>query len=264
MRRGNLVIGSVIILVGILLLVNQLVPTLNIIKFIFPLVLIVLGLWFLAGRKLFVRECKKESMSLPLNGIQEADIHLRHGAGRLFINALSDSRELLAGTFDGGVDQEAERNGDRLKLRLRTPSDMFFGFPSIGSMGFCWSFGLNPNIRLKLSLHSGANEAELDLTDLKLSELTLSTGASSTHLKLPAQAGFTQVKIESGAAAVSIKVPYGVAGRIRTKGTGVSSINVDTTRFVAGREGYESIDYETATNKADIIVSTGVGSIDIS
>jgi hypothetical protein len=264
MRRGNLILGSVIILVGVMLLVNQLVPGLQLLKYIFPLVLILLGIWLLLGRRLLTRKVEEEQFSLPLGGAREADILLRHGAGKLEIRSHDAVDQLLSGTFVGGVEHEVQRSGDRLQLKLRPPSDMFFGFPGIYSTGYNWSLGLSCDVNLNLDLQSGADEAEMDLTDLHVGKLTVKTGASSTLIKLPASAGFTAVKVEAGAAKVSIRIPQGVAGRIHTRGSGVSAINVDTTRFLASADGYQSPDYDAAINKADIIISTGVGSVEIS
>ena len=72
----------------------------------------------------------------------------------------------------------------------------------------------------------------------------------------------TNVRVESGAASVSIRVPEGVAARIQTKG-GLSTIQVDTRRFPQAGDVYQSADYETATNKVDIDVQMGVGSVNI-
>jgi hypothetical protein len=264
MRRGNLVIGSVIILVGVLLLINQFAPGLQLLKYIFPLVLILLGIWLLLGRHLLTRPVEEELFSVPLEGARSADIFMHHGAGRLTVRSYDAAGQLLSGTFIGGVDHKVDRFGDRLRINLRTPPNMWFGFPGIYARGFNWSLGLSRDIDLNLDLQGGADEVEMDLTDLRVSKLTVKTGASSTLLTLPDSAGFTAVKIEAGAAKVAIRIPRGVAGRIRTKDSGVSAITVDTTRFTVSDEGYRSPDYDSATNKADIVISTGVGSVEIS
>jgi hypothetical protein len=54
-----------------------------------------------------------------------------------------------------------------------------------------------------------------------------------------------------------------VAARIRVK-TGIASVNVDSNRFPRQDGGlYESADYATAANRADITIDTGVGSVEI-
>lgn len=264
MRRNNLVVGSIILLVGILLLIHQFAPQFQLTRYIFPVVLILLGLWFLVGRRLLAPRLVEEPFSLPLNGAREADVLLRHAAGRLAVSALDGAGQLLSGTFVGGVAHELQRTGDHLRLSLNTPSDVFFGIPAMHTVGYSWSLGLSREVILNLELQSGANEGRIDLTDLNVRKLTVKTGASSTQISLPVSAGYTAVKVEAGAASVSIQVPQGVAGRINTRGSGMSSINVDRARFEPTGDGYQSPGYDAAANKADIIISTGVGSVDIS
>jgi N-acetylglucosamine kinase-like BadF-type ATPase len=131
-----------------------------------------------------------------------------------------------------------------------------------GSHGFEWRVRLTPNARLALVLETGASDTRLDLTDLRVSELTIKTGASSTRVSLPARAGSTAVRIASGAASVEVDVPQGVAARIRGS-VGVGTLDVDQRRFARSAAGYESPDFETAVNRAEIQVESGVGSVRI-
>jgi hypothetical protein len=125
-----------------------------------------------------------------------------------------------------------------------------------------WSFGLNGEVPLSLDLQTGASDARLDLSDLRVSDLRLQTGASATRLTLPANAGQTRAEVHSGAASVSIRVPEGVAARIRIK-SGMAGIAVDRGRFPRTGDTYQSPDYETAPNRVDLYVETGVGSVDV-
>ena len=103
---------------------------------------------------------------------------------------------------------------------------------------------------------------QLDLADLRVTDLRVETGASSTKVTLPTQAGHTRVDIQAGAASVSLRIPPGVAARIRATG-GVASIDVDQSRFPRSGGVYQSVDYDTAANKAEIDVRMGAGSVDI-
>ena len=102
----------------------------------------------------------------------------------------------------------------------------------------------------------------LDLTELHVTDLTLQTSTSSTALKLPANAGTTRAYIEAGTSAVDIDVPPGVAATIHAE-RGMSSLEVDSGRFPRIGAGYKSPDYETAANRADIRVATGMGSVSV-
>lgn len=265
MRRDGVFWGIVVVLAGVILLVQQfyVLPS-GFWPVFWSSVLILVGIWFLLGPTLFRRAVKDIPISVPLEGAAEADIRIRYGAGALQIGALAaGSSDLVSGTCTGGVDLEVNRGQPRVKVRLHTPRDIFWGFPGeIGPHGLAWNLGLNRGIPLKLKLDSGASEAILELADLMVRELDVKTGASATRVTLPAAAGLTRVEIHSGAASVSLRLPEGVAGRIHVE-SGLAGINVNTSRFPQVGGGYETPGFDAAVNKAEISVKTGVGSIDI-
>jgi hypothetical protein len=117
-------------------------------------------------------------------------------------------------------------------------------------------------VPLSLDVNTGASKAELNLADLKVTDLQLKTGASETTVTLPTNATYTKVGGETGLAAVHFRVPQGVAARIHTSG-GLSEIKVDQERFPRSVGGYQSTDYDTAENKVDIDISVGLGSASI-
>ena len=137
------------------------------------------------------------------------------------------------------------------------------GFPNVDAAhGYEWNLALAAGLPLRLILETGASESNLDLRDLKVTSLELKTGASSTSMTLPAQAGETSVHVSSGAASVKIDLPQGVAGRVRVQ-SGLAGIHIDPGRFPFNGSIYESPDYASAANRADIFVETGVGSVEI-
>lgn len=264
MRRSSLFWGIVIVLAGVLLLLQQMGLLLfNFWAVFWPLMLILAGIWFLLGPSMFRRDYQEEAVSIPLEGATEADIRFRHGAGSLRIGALPNGTELLSGTCVGGVDLKVHHHDNRVKARLSTAPDVWFGFPgTMGGRGLAWDLKLSRSVALTLDLESGASESTLDLSDLNVKELEVQTGASSTDITLPARAGYTRVTVKSGAATVNLRLPEGVAGRIYIQ-SGLAGISVDTARFPQVSGVYETPGYTAAANKAEICIETGVGSIDI-
>lgn len=262
MHKNRLFWGIVVILVGVYFLLNQLFPLLHLGNFFWAIILIFIGLWLLVGPMIFKRKLEEETISIPLDNASSARIKLRHGAGQLEVHGQDDSSQLLSGTFFGGAEQEVEHHGNQTKVRLKTPSDVFSGFEFTSTEGLQWNVGLNRDIPIELDIKGGASDTMLNLADMKITSLRIETGASSTKIGLPAQAGFTQVEIHAGAASINIHIPEGVAAKISTK-TGLSSCNIDTNRFINNGQFYLSPDYETAINKAEINVEAGVGSLDI-
>ncbi|RPI25341.1 MAG: hypothetical protein EHM70_20200 [Chloroflexota bacterium] len=263
MRRSSLFWGAILLLAGVLLLLDNLgILDVDVWSLIWPLFLIAVGVWFLLGTVFGKRFSQSEHVSIPLANASRARVRINHGAGRLNIFAGdAGAGDLAEGDFGGGLDLSARPNGDTLDVSLGVPVQFF---PMFWSPGYSldWSVGFNRNVPLSLNLNTGAGEARLELADLNVSDLRLQTGASSSTVTLPAHAGSTHVEVESGAAAVNLRIPEGVAARIRVR-SGLAGISVDQHRFPRQGEYYQSPDYDTASNKADIFVQTGVGSVDV-
>jgi len=266
MRRWSAVVGIILVLIGI----SAILQVVFGIGWIFwPLILIGAGLWLISG---FSRgspgHLPHEQASIPLEGARQATVTVRHGAGRLLIGGgLAAANDLLlAGTFGGGLDASRRREGDGLvvDMRVKDRDVSHYIFPwTRGWAGLLdWDFTLATGVPLSLNLETGASESRLSLTNLQVRELRIKTGASSTTVDLPSSAGLTRVLVESGAAAVRLRVPQGVSASIQVR-SALAGIHVDRSRFPQAGSGYRSADYESAANKVEIFVETGVGSIDI-
>ena len=59
-----------------------------------------------------------------------------------------------------------------------------------------------------------------------------------------------------------MRVPSGVAARIRIS-SGLAGVSVDAERFPRVGSEYISPDYETAENRLDLEINTGVGSVSV-
>jgi hypothetical protein len=268
MRRGGLLWGAILVIIGLVLLLENtgFLDSLgvDVWNLLWPSLLILLGLYFLWGTLIGRQGQSAEEVAIPVTGIQKARIQFNHGAGRLTITGGAGPANLVEGSFSNGVDHVSRQEGDLLSVDLKVPRDTFFFFPFSwwSTQGHDWVVRLNPEVRLAVDLHTGANEARLDLSELQVTDLRLQTGASSTDVNLPARAGFTRVNVESGAASVTMRVPETVAAKIHASG-GLAEIKVDQARFPHTGSVYQSSGYDSAENKAEIFVETGVGSVRI-
>jgi hypothetical protein len=114
-----------------------------------------------------------------------------------------------------------------------------------------------------LTVQTGATDAHVDLSSLRVSNIEFNVGAASTWIRLPEAAGATTAHIAGGASTINLEIPPGVGAQIRQRG-GLSTVNVDSNRFPSVGEGlYRSSDYTTATNRVDINIETGVTSIQV-
>jgi hypothetical protein len=262
MRRGTLFWGAILVIIGFVLLLDNLgfFGGLNVWDLLWPAFLILLGVWILFGRVLR-KSTELEHAQIPLEGAQRARVRIQHGAGRLNVHSIDHPTDLAEGDFGGGLDVNTRREGDTLVVRMGVPAQWFPFFWLPGDT-LDWSVGFKRDLPLALDFETGANESDIDLTELKVSELRLKSGASSTRVLLPKNAGHTRVEIEVGAASVDLRVPDGVAARLRSRG-GLSSVDVDTQRFPRTGDTYQSADYDTARDKVDIDIQLGVGSATI-
>ena len=191
----------------------------------------------------------------------EARIRIQYGAGRLTVDGEAAPGQLLAGEFAGGVRHSRRRSGERADVRVRGHEAFWTSMPW-SPHARNWQVHLTREIPLRLKIETGASEAHLDLRQLRVVDLDIDTGASSTDVWLPEAAGQTHVEIDAGAASVVLRVPENVAARIRTD-VALSSVNVDRQRFPRSGKVYESPDYATAEHRIEIRAEGGVGSLTI-
>jgi hypothetical protein len=258
-----------IILVGLgfLFLANNLgLMSLNVWSLFWPAFLILLGIWILIGTTRGKSDLVMQSGSIDLDGASKASVVIKHGAGRLSISGSAESGKLVSGSFANGLDSRVKKDGDNLNVVMQPLSppfpDVIFPWNWMTGRGFEWDFAFAKDIPLALIFEIGAVDAHLDLSENMVKDLALKTGASSTNLKLPSSAGMTRLKIESGAASVKVQIPEGVAARVESQ-SGLASISVDQNRFPKQNGYYQSADYETAENKVEIRIETGLGSVEI-
>ncbi len=266
MKRPNIFWGLVFVVIGGLLLLGNF----GLFRFnwniLWPSLVILLGAWILWQSQLDGGELESETASCALEGATEAHLTLRHGAGELRVNGGASNDELFSGTFHGGLTQEVQRSGAHLDATLKVPHQgmPYVVMPWLWGQGnrIRWDIAINEQIPVRVALHSGANDARLDLSRTQVAGLELHTGASATEIVLPEKVALTQVKIEAGAASVKLLIPPGVAARMEVDG-GLLDVDVDTERFPKSGKIYQSPEYETAPYKVDIKIDAGAGSISL-
>jgi len=259
--RGSLFWGIVLIILAILLLAQQMgILTGSIFNYFWPVIAILFGIWLLIGAVGRGRRSESQTVSIPRENANSARIKFDHGAGRLNIHGGAADPDVLTGLFGAEMDYRSKLDGDRLQIRLRNAAQFWAWYPG---QNLDWDISLNKDVLYDLKIDSGASATNLNLTDLKVTNLEIDTGASSTEVELPANAGTTRVDIDSGASSVKVSVPAGVGANIHIK-SGVASVHVDTDRFHRLDNGvYQSDEYNNSANRADINISSGVGTIEI-
>lgn len=257
MRRDNLFWGIVLILIGLLFFLQAQGIIGNVFRYFWPLMLILLGGWLILSVYWRPAATEEETFLIPLEEAKSARFQFSHGAGQLEITGGAPPGQALVGTSAIGMNKDSRLEGDRLEVKVGAgPSFLPFIGPSQG----VWRFQLTQEIPLTLTIEAGASTLKLDLQDVLATRVQLSTGASSSHITVPAR-GVSLLDVEAGAASVNIRVPEGTEARIRVE-EGVSSVQVDTSRFPQLDSGfYQSAGYDAASDRAEINIEAGLGSV---
>jgi hypothetical protein len=177
----------------------------------------------------------------------------------LVIKSGAPAGKAMLGSYGVGMEESNHLDGDKLEIKVDAgPSFLPFFGPSSGS----WNFRLTEEVPVSIKVDTGASSLDMDLTDVQARQIELETGANNSNITMPAR-GASILDLEAGAASINIVIPPGVAGRIRLR-EGLTSLNVDKTRFPQlDSRLYQSPDFDTAANRAEINVEAGLGSITI-
>jgi len=260
MKRDNIFWGTALILVGVLVfLQTQGIIVGNIFRYFWPLALILVGSWIILNVYWRPSGSEVETFVIPLEAAKSANFRFSHGAGQLEIGGGAPMGQALVGSSAVGMNKQSWLDGDRLEVKVEAgPSFM----PFIGPTEGIWRFQLTQEIPLTLVVEAGASSLNLNLQDVFATRVQLKTGASSSNVTMPAR-GVSLLDVEAGAASINIRVPEGTAARIRVE-QGVTSVDVNTNRFPRLDSGFfQSSNFDSAADRAEINIEAGLGSISV-
>ncbi|HJS18025.1 MAG TPA: DUF5668 domain-containing protein [Anaerolineales bacterium] len=259
MRRANLFWGVVLIIVGLLLYLQAQGIINNVFQYLWPLALIVLGIWFILSVYWKPAPSPEDTFSIPLGLAQSVSYKFSHGVGQLEIRGGAPMGQAIVGTNAAGINKESRMVGDRLEVSVEAGPSFI---PFIGPGEGVWRFQIPQDLPVLLTVESGASALDIDLADVLATRLALKTGASSANVIMPAR-GVSLLDVESGAASVNIRVPAATAARIRVK-NGVAAVDVDTNRFPLLDSGiYQSSTFNTSSDRTEINIESGPGKVTV-
>ena len=221
-------------------------------------VALVVGLLFVPAQS----TVSVSSVQEALEGAETVDVSISFGGGELTLGSLPvGSNSLVEGDFRGhGAEVSTVRIGNKTDLNIDMKREGISFLTNLGENN--WNLSLSRSPGMTLDINGGAADASLDLTDLKISDIKVDVGASDVEITMPARAGHVTGDIDTGAADIEIVIPEGVAARIHAD-TGVSSLQIDESRFPKVGDKYVSPDFDDATNRVDIEIDAGASSITV-
>ncbi len=227
-------------------------------------------------------ELLSEQIAQPLGDVDSAKVIIRSSVGSLYIEALSNSDNVIEGTVHAGKN-ETIRQDYKLQDGEGTyvlDSDFSLNVPffNINKNQYTWDLTLNEDTPLDLYLSLGVGESVLDLADLNISDLDLSIGVGQTTVDLPAgdyrasidggvgqtvvvlpNEGNIRININCGVGEIVIRVPAGTALKVHID-RGIAGLTMPSG-YVQNGDVYTSPGYSAAENHIELYLDQGVGNI---
>jgi hypothetical protein len=207
---------------------------------------------------------RTERIVEPMRDANRGRIELDFAVGTLEVGALADSPNFVEGEIEySRYSQSVQkvysvRDGQAtLSLEARSRS-MPFWLP--GDVGERWELRFTPDIPLELEVDAGAATAELDLTDLWVTQVDFEGGVGRTTIAFPAAVASTEGSISGGVGEITLQIPEHVGARIRVD-RALTAVRVENARFVRSGDEYVSTNYTTAENKLEMTVESAIGAI---
>lgn len=201
-----------------------------------------------------------ERISQSLEGAHRAEVTLvTSGYVRVAAMPKSEDLGLIAGQVDTrngpAVRRNFSRNGDTAIYSLSSDGvDVYVG-PNTTPR---WDLKLNPSVPMALDIKLGAGDADLNLTQLYVTQLKVNAGVGVATVTLP-DSGQYRAEVRGGVGRINLIIPRGLAARIQ------ASAGLGNATLPEGlvREGdvYLTPNYSNAESRVDLQVAQGIGQL---
>lgn len=204
----------------------------------------------------------RENIGVLPGEVKKAEISIDAGAVDMNIGSSEQTYLVSANLYSNVANLEKKsslvNDTQRINLgmRINSPNNWW-----IGDVRSEFDIMLNRNYPIRLNVHSGASNIDIDASKLKITNLNVKTGASSLELKLGDSESLASVNIDSGVSSVSIKVPSSSGVQVKLE-SGLSSKELFDLEEVS-KNTFQTSNYDISNNKITIIAKVGVSSFTI-
>lgn len=252
-----------LVLVGVELLVTRSLPrrTAAVAGAVIALATLGGGLFYVAFGPALLPGGISSGASAGVGDLQSANLELNVGAATVTINGEADAGQLYVARYRYNNGEGAVTNLDRSSGNVRIDLRARTFFPG-QDRGRSVALNLNPGIPWKITISGGATNQVLDLSRIKVSQLTINGGAQQITVTLPPAAGDVPIVVNAGAASVTIHRPAESPAAVTVSGA-VNDLTVDGEHrsSLAGEATWQSSEYATAADRYSIRVSGGANRI---
>jgi hypothetical protein len=201
--------------------------------------------------------------SAAIGNLQQATLDLNVGGATVTINNDATAGQLYSAQFqvNNGERTTADLNRSTGILRIELQNRLFLFGPSRGRTV---DVSLSDQIPWSITISGGATQQTLDLSNLKVSRLSINGGAQQITLILPSASGTVPIEVNGGAANVTIHRPVGTQASLTMTG-GVNDFTADGQHqsSLAGEITWQSPGDTNTTNQYNIRVSGGANHVTI-
>ena len=219
---------------------------------LWPLILIVVGLYMLFGRNSIGSTAKTGRFRAAKDGALEAIIALNLSVGQATVQGLTEGDDLIDAEltyvgnilFDVSGDEHKTvslRQTGESALQWINPAN-WFGNKEV----YEWNIGLNTEVPTDLDIHGGVGKSDLHLHDLNVTHLKLHGGVGETKAYLPATAAGYDMRLHGGVGEVKLQLPGSTSISLDIQG-GVGEITLDV-------EAVDAIRLEASGGISDVTV----------
>jgi hypothetical protein len=294
--RTGLIIAILIIAVGAIALLSNLnvlnPQALASLSLLWPLILIVAGLWIAFNRLLPSRTATiaggvvlagaivfavvfssigpvgggraQSNASAPLGGLTSATLDMGSGAVSADVSSDDLGDLLYRASFQyPSADRPPSATVDRSSGTLRIRFGNTRSFPFVGGGRRHIDLTLNNRVTWAAAIEGGANDLTIDLSDGQLGSLQVSGGVSHVDATLGAPQGTVNLTIDGGASSIDLQLPDGTAWHAQVNG-GPSTLEVNgSSSGGLGNLERQSDGYASAQDRYDVTVNGGASKLTI-
>lgn len=211
----------------------------------------------------FVGSTITREVAHPLGGADSLDAELVFGAASARIDADAPGGQAVAGVYRTrerlAMEEYYEVRDGRGTFTFVQNENEEFAWLGAGFVGDL-DLSLTDEVPVDLRITTGAGDTRLGLSGMQLSSLDMTTGAGNVELTLPEEGDYA-VTISGGVGNFEIDVPPGLEARVEIDGMAVREL---PDRFTKLQDGvWATAGYDSATDRATIRVSAGMGNVTI-
>jgi len=187
-------------------------------------------------------------------------LYIKAGAGEISINS-NDQSEIVKASLDSNIAelvQDVSHTGSVDKINL-TMSTLRKGW--IGGVRNNLDVVIGRSMPISFSMDFGAAKANIDLAEVKVTDINLKSGASSTILTVGDKTKNVDISIESGASSIVVRVPIDSGIKLNLDGGLIEKKLADLSEKDSNL--YQSSNYLDSKNVVNITAKIGVASFTI-